>query len=64
MLAPVLAGGRLAFIAKGACWLNLQEPWWRIFRREALAGQDFADPDQIAHATRVGTAQLNTRAPP
>src|SRR5947208_10013496 len=35
-------------IPKGACWLNLQEGWWRIFRRQALAGQDFADPDEIA----------------
>uniref|UniRef100_UPI000B16C05E IS630 family transposase n=1 Tax=Nocardia amamiensis TaxID=404578 RepID=UPI000B16C05E len=30
-----------AFIPVGACWLNLQEPWWRIFRREALAGLRF-----------------------
>jgi DDE superfamily endonuclease len=22
---------RPAFIPKGACWLNLQEGWWRIF---------------------------------
>jgi DDE superfamily endonuclease len=28
---------RHAFIPKGACWLNLQEGWWRIFRRQALA---------------------------
>jgi len=55
---------RHAFIPKGACWLNLQEGWWRIFRRQALAGQDFADPDEIAHATRVATAQLNARARP
>jgi transposase len=55
---------RHAFTPKGACWLNLQEGWWRIFRRQALAGQDFADPDEIAHATRVATAQLNTRARP
>jgi transposase len=33
-----------AFIPKGACWLNLQEGWWRLFRREALAGQSFATP--------------------
>ena len=26
--------------------------------------QDFADPDEIAHATRVATAQLNARARP
>jgi transposase len=28
-----------AFIPTGACWLNLQEGWWRLFCREALAGQ-------------------------
>jgi len=44
---------RHAFIPKGACWLNLQEGWWRIFRRQGLAGQSFADPDEIAHATQV-----------
>jgi transposase len=55
---------RHAFIPKGACWLNFQEGWWRIFRRQALAGQSFADPDEIAHATRVATAQLNARARP
>ena len=42
----------------------MQQGWWRIFRRHALAGQDFADPDEIAHATRVATAQLNARAQP
>ncbi|WP_433259668.1 transposase (plasmid) [Streptosporangium sp. CA-135522] len=52
------------FIPKGACWLNLQEAWWRIFRRQALAGQTFADPDEIAYATAVATRQLNTRARP
>jgi hypothetical protein len=55
---------RHAFIPKGACWLNLQEGWWRIFRRQALAGQSFPDPDEIAHATEVATAQLNARARP
>ena len=53
---------RHAFIPKGACWLNLQEGWWRIFRTTALAGQDFADPDEIAYATRLATAQHNARA--
>src|SRR6516162_5370952 len=53
-----------AFIPKGACWLNMQEGWWRIFRKTALAGQSFADPDEIAHATHVATAQLNARARP
>jgi transposase len=52
------------FIPKGACWLNLQEAWWRIFRRYALAGQTFADPAEIAQVTGLATAQLNARAKP
>ena len=31
---------RQVFIPKGACWLNLQEAWWRLFRRAALAEPD------------------------
>jgi hypothetical protein len=23
------------FIPTGACWLNLQEGWWRLFRHDA-----------------------------
>src|SRR5918997_1545440 len=52
------------FIPKGACWLNLQEAWWRIFRRHALAGQTFADPSEIAQVTGLATAQLNSHAKP
>lgn len=52
------------FIPVGACWLNLAEGWWRIFRKTALAGQTFADPDEIDQATRLATAQLNARAKP
>ena len=52
------------FIPTGACWLNLQEGWWRLLRRDALAGQSFANPDEIEQATRVATAQLNHRAKP
>src|SRR5258708_1226742 len=55
---------RHAFIPKRACWLNLQEGWWWIFRRQALAGQSFADPDEIAHATRPATAHLHAPARP
>jgi transposase len=55
---------RQAFIPKGACWLNLQEGWWRLFRRQALAGQCFAAAGEITLATRVATAQLNARARP
>ncbi|MEV6861873.1 hypothetical protein AB0M44_12840 [Streptosporangium subroseum] len=52
------------FIPKCACRLNLHQAWWRIFRRQALAGQTFANPGEIAYATTVATAQLNTRARP
>jgi len=52
------------FIPKGACWLNLQEGWWRLFRREALAGETFADPGEITLVTRVATCRLNARARP
>jgi transposase InsO family protein len=52
------------FIPKRACWLNLQEGWWRLFRRQALAGQSFATPEEITLATRVATCQLNARARP
>jgi len=52
------------FIPTGACWLNRQEGWWRLFRHEAFAGQSFADPPEIEQATRVATKQLNARAKP
>jgi len=55
---------RQVFIPKGACWLNLQEAWWRLFRRQALAGQCFADAAEITPATRVATCQLNQHARP
>jgi DDE superfamily endonuclease len=56
-------------IPTGACWLNLQEGWWRLFRREAFAGQSFAgqsfaDAKEIDLATRVATEHLNVRAQP
>jgi DDE superfamily endonuclease len=53
-----------AFIPKGACWRNLQEGWWRLFRRQAFAGQSFATPKEITLATKVATCQLNARARP
>ncbi|MFG2179990.1 helix-turn-helix domain-containing protein [Streptomyces abikoensis] len=52
------------FIPVGACWLNLQEAWWRLLRKTALAGQSFASPDEIETATRLSTTQLNKRARP
>jgi len=55
---------RQVFIPVGACWLHLQEGWWRLFRRAALAGQAFACPDEITLATEMATCQLNARARP
>jgi DDE superfamily endonuclease len=55
---------RQVFIPVGACWLNLQEAWWRLFRHAAFAGQTFACPSEITLATRVATCQLNARARP
>ena len=51
-------------IPVGASWLNLLEGWWRIFRRKAFAGQEFATPHDLAVATRLATHQLNARARP
>jgi hypothetical protein len=48
----------------GAAWSNLQEGWWRLFRKAALAGQSFADPAEIQAATAMATAQLNARSTP
>ncbi|MER7693276.1 transposase [Streptomyces sp. NPDC097610] len=53
---------RHVFIPVGACWLNLQERWWRIFRGAALAGQSFAGPYEIEQATHLAASQLNARA--
>lgn len=52
------------FLPVGACWLNLQEGWWRLFRREALAGQSFADGDELDRITALATTKLNARAHP
>jgi hypothetical protein len=49
---------------KEQAWLNLQKGWWRLLRRDALAGQSFANPNEIEQATRVATAQLTRQANP
>src|SRR5262249_3327254 len=54
-------------IPTGACWLNLQEGWWRLFRR-SLARRSPASPSptpaELDLATRVATEHLNARAKP
>jgi hypothetical protein len=42
----------------------VQEGWWRVFRKTALAGRSLADPDEIDLVTRLATAWLNRRARP
>jgi len=46
------------FMPVGACWLNLQEGWWRLLSRDAFAGQSFVDGDEITEAVRLATAQF------
>jgi hypothetical protein len=51
-------------IPVGASWLNLQEAWWRLLRKEAFAGQTFADHQEVEQAVVAATARLNCRAKP
>ena len=63
--APIQAwlAGRLRVhpmpLPVGACWLNLQEGWWRLLRKEALTGQSFADHSEIEQAVTGDTTRLN-----
>jgi len=45
LIYPSMAGeappGEVGLYSVGASWLNLLEVWWRLFGREALAGQTF-----------------------
>ncbi|MFE5375488.1 hypothetical protein [Streptomyces mirabilis] len=43
---------------------SLQEGWWRIFRKAALAGRSFANRNDIEYATTLATDQLSSRARP
>ena len=51
-------------IPTGACWLTLQQPWGRLVRREAVAGQTCADGEALDRATCGATAHRNRRATP
>ena len=52
------------FLPVGACWWNLQEGWWRWFRREAIAGQSFTDGEEIEPITGLATTTLHARTHP
>ena len=64
LLSLLLTERKDSACPKVACWLNLQEGWWRLFRRDALAGQNFANPSEIDQARKMPTVQLNARAKP
>jgi hypothetical protein len=55
---------RQVFIPTGACWLNLQEAWWRVLRRQTLARQRCVDATDIEAAVRLGMARLNRHTKP
>ncbi|HEU5376415.1 MAG TPA: helix-turn-helix domain-containing protein [Ktedonobacteraceae bacterium] len=40
---------------KGRAGTSQQEGWWRLFRRDAFAGQSFANPSEIDLARRMAT---------
>ena len=48
----------------GAGRLNFQEGWWRLLRKEAFAGQTFADDADIEQAAIGAAARLDHRANP
>jgi hypothetical protein len=52
------------FIPVKAAWLNMMEPWWRLLRREAFAGQSFVDTEEVNRAAADATRRLNARAKP
>ncbi len=52
------------YLPTGAAWLNLIEPWWRLLRRNALAGRTFENVPEVEQSVALGTHQLNGRAKP
>jgi transposase len=52
------------FLPVGAGGVHLPAGWWRLFRREALAGQRCADGAALAPITALATTTLHARAHP
>jgi hypothetical protein len=50
-------------IPVGARWLNLQEPWWRLFRREVLAGQSSSLTRRRSNQPRESPPSNSTAGP-
>src|SRR5688500_7816169 len=49
---------------KYAAYLNLIEPWWKILRSLALAGQRFERWEDVAHAVAQATVYWNAHRHP
>jgi hypothetical protein len=64
MVGEAPAGRAGLYPALRVLALNLQEAWWRPFRRQTLAGRTFANAEEIERAARVGNLQLDCRAKP
>jgi len=54
----------MVFQPKYAAYLNLIEPWWKILRSLALAGQRFERWEDIAHAVVQATVYWNAHRHP
>jgi transposase len=52
------------FIPTGACWLNLLEGWWRLFRRNAASRTEFCQSHGVctSHARGDGSTQSARQA--
>ncbi len=54
----------MVFQPKYAAYLNLIEPWWKILRSLALAGQRFESWEEITAAVEQATAYWNAHRHP
>jgi hypothetical protein len=54
----------MVFQPKDAAYLNLIEPWWKIRRSRALAGQRFERWEDVAHAVVQATVDWNAHPHP
>jgi PAS domain-containing protein len=52
------------FIPTGACWLNLQEGWWRLLRRDAAFRAKLCQPrrNRASHSRCHGSTQPSSQA--
>ncbi len=41
------------------CWLSIQEDWWRLYRRDTLAGQTFGAKSEDEIVIETSSPQLS-----